>query len=218
MNYVEDEYLMISGIQHFEFCPRQWALIHIEQQWEENVKTIQGNELHKKADQPFLKEKRSGTIISRAMPVHSHELKITGVCDVVEFIRDENGINLNKYEGKYRVQPVEYKRGAPKKHDADILQLVAQAICLEEMLVCEIKEGFLYYNEIKRREKIIITPELRETLRLKIDRMQELYARKHTPKVKTGNWCRNCSLQNVCLPKLMNTESAKRYIEKRLSE
>ena len=214
----EDDYLMISGIQHYEFCARQWALIHIEQQWEENVKTVQGNELHKKADQPFIKEKRKGTIISRAMPVHSHELRITGICDVVEFVEHEEGIQLSKYPGKYRVYPVEYKRGFPKKHDADILQLVAQAMCLEEMLVCEINEAFMFYHEIKRRVKIEITPELRESVKIKISRMQELYQRKHTPKVKTGNWCKNCSLQNIRLPKLMNTESAKRYIEKRLSE
>lgn len=214
----EDDYLMISGIQHYEFCARQWALIHIEQQWEENVKTVQGNELHKKADQPFIKEKRKGTIISRAMPIHSHELRITGICDVVEFVEHEEGIKLSKYPGKYRVYPVEYKRGSPKKHDADILQLVAQAICLEEMLVCEINEAFMFYHEIKRRVKIEITPELRESVKIKIYRMQELYQRKHTPKVKTGNWCKNCSLQNICLPKLMNTEPAKRYIEKRLSE
>lgn len=214
----EDEYLMISGIQHYEFCPRQWALIHIEQQWEENVKTIQGNELHKKADQPFLKEKRKDLIISRAMPIHSHELKITGICDVVEFVLDDQGIPLSQYSGRYRVQPVEYKRGSPKKHDADILQLVAQAICLEEMLVCEVHEAYLYYHEIKRRVKVEITPELREMLKIKISRMQELYQRKHTPRVKTGNWCKNCSLKDICLPKLMNTETAKGYIEKRLTE
>lgn len=214
----EDEYLMISGIQHFEFCPRQWALIHIEQEWAENVKTIQGNEVHKKADQPFLKEKRKGLIISRAMPVHSHELKITGICDVVEFIQDDDGIPLSQYPGKYRVHPVEYKRGSPKKHDADILQLVAQVVCLEEMLVCEIAEASLYYDEIKRRISVEITSELRESLKSKVTRMQELYQRRHTPKVKTGNWCRNCSLEDICLPKLMNVESAKSYIERRLSE
>lgn len=218
VDYPLDEYLMISGIQHYEFCPRQWALIHIEQQWEENVKTIQGNELHKKADQPFLKEKRKELIISRAMPIHSHELKITGICDVVEFVQDDQGIPLSQYSGRYRVQPVEYKRGSPKKHDADILQLVAQALCLEEMLVCEIHEAYLYYHEIKRRVKVEITPELREMLKTKISRMQELYQRKHTPRVKTGNWCKNCSLKNICLPKLMNTETAKSYIEKRLTE
>ncbi|MHC5269684.1 CRISPR-associated protein Cas4 [Enterococcus sp. LJL98] len=218
MDYQMDEYLMISGIQHFEFCPRQWALIHIEQEWAENVKTIQGNEVHKKADQPFLKEKRKELIISRAMPVHSHELKITGICDVVEFIHDEEGISLSQYSGKYRVQPVEYKRGSPKKHDADILQLVAQVMCLEEMLVCDIPEAYLYYNEVKRRIKVEITPELRKLLKSKVTRMQELYKRRHTPKVKTGNWCKNCSLADICLPKLMNVESAKSYIERRLSE
>lgn len=218
MEEKEDEYLMISGIQHYEFCPRQWALIHIEQQWEENQKTIQGQEVHKKADKPEIKEKRKGFITSRAMPVHSHQLQITGICDVVEFISDNQGIKLSGYEGKYKVSPVEYKRGSPKKTEADILQLVAQAICLEEMLICSIEEGYLYYDEIKRRVKIEISQELRLKLKNIVEKMHALYKNKYTPKVKTGKWCNSCSLQNICLPKLMKVESASTYIEKRLSE
>lgn len=171
MEEKEDEYLLISGIQHYEFCPRQWALIHIEQQWEENQKTIQGQEVHKKVDQPEIKEKRKGFITSRAMPVHSHQLQVTGVCDVVEFSLDNQGVELNNYEGKYKVSPVEYKRGSPKTNEVDILQLVAQAICLEEMLVCSIEEGYIYYNETKHRIKIEISQELRSRVKKIVEKM-----------------------------------------------
>ena len=218
MEYKTDDYLMLSGIQHFEFCPRQWALIHIEQQWDENVRTIQGQFLHKNADQPFMKEKRGDKIISRAMHVQSHELEITGICDVVEFIKHDQGIEIPTLKGKYHIFPVEYKRGKPKKHKADILQLVAQALCLEEMLQCEIDKGYLFYNEIKHREEILFTPELKQEVKEVCKRMQDLYKRKHTPKVKTGAWCKNCSLNDICLPRLMNKESVDRYISRRLHE
>lgn len=106
----DDDYLMLSGIQHFQFCRRQWALIHIEQQWEENVRTVEGQYLHRKADQPFVREKRGDKLIVRAMPVKSNDLKITGICDVVEFIRDNSGVEISGAEGKYMPYPVEYKR------------------------------------------------------------------------------------------------------------
>lgn len=111
----EENYLMLSGLQHFQFCKRQWALIHIEQQWEENVKTIEGQHLHKKADQPFLKEKRGDKLVVRGMPIQSHELRINGICDVVEFYSDPDGVTLQAVEGIYQPYPVEYKRGKPKK-------------------------------------------------------------------------------------------------------
>ncbi|SDI63576.1 CRISPR-associated exonuclease Cas4 [Paenibacillus naphthalenovorans] len=150
-NNEDDDYLMLSGIQHFQFCKRQWALIHIEQQWEENVRTIEGEYLHQNADQPFVREKRGDKLVVRAMPVKSESLKISGICDVVEFIRDDSGVEINSAEGKYIAYPVEYKRGKPKLNDEDILQLAAQAICLEEMLLCGIDQGYLFYNEIKHR-------------------------------------------------------------------
>lgn len=209
---------MLSGIQHFEFCKRQWALIHIEQQWEENVRTIEGKHLHEKADQPFLREKRKDKLIVRGMPVKSRTLKINGICDVVEFVKDEHGINISGAEGKYIPIPVEYKRGKPKKSGADILQLAAQAICLEEMLVCEINEGFMFYNEIKQRIHVPITSELKERVRNIVKEMHLYYQRKHTPKVKIGKHCQNCSLQDICLPSLMNKRSVKSYIEGMLRE
>src|SRR5690606_34549775 len=130
-------------------CKRQWALIHIEQQWEENVRTIEGQHLHRKADQPFAREKRGDKLIVRAMPAKSNELGITGICDVVEFVKHDSGVAINGADGKYIAYPVEYKRGKPKTNDEDIMQLTAQAVCLEEMLLCDVDTGYLYYNEIK---------------------------------------------------------------------
>lgn len=218
VNNEEDSYLMLSGIQHFQFCKRQWALIHIEQQWEENVRTIEGQHLHQKADKPFFREKRGNKLIVRAMPVKSNELKITGICDVVEFIHDNGGIEIDEVEGKYIAYPIEYKRGKPKLNDADILQLTAQAMCLEEMLLSEINIGYIFYNETKHRVEVPITIDKKKTVKSVIAEMQDYYKRKHTPKVKTGSFCKNCSLQNICLPKLMNKRSVKSYIEGKINE
>ncbi|MEN1968638.1 CRISPR-associated protein Cas4 [Lentibacillus sp. N15] len=217
-NKDEDYYLMLSGIQHFQFCRRQWALIHVEQQWEENVKTVQGQHLHEKADQPFIREKRGSKLIVRAMPVLSNELKISGICDVVEFNKDANGVEINGESGKYTAYPVEYKRGKPKKDDADILQLTAQAICLEEMLLCEINTGYMYYNEIKHRIEVPLTKDSKDRVRNIVKEMHQYYQKRHTPKVKTGPFCKSCSLQHICLPKLMNKRTVKSYIEGKIVE
>lgn len=218
VNNEEEIYLMLSGIQHFQFCRRQWALIHIEQQWEENVRTIEGQYLHRKADKPFIREKRGNKLIVRAMPVKSNELKITGVCDVVEFVKDNNGVEIVGAEGKYVAYPIEYKRGKPKINDSDILQLTAQVMCLEEMLLCKINIGYMFYNEIKRRVEIPITLENKNKVRSIVLEMHDHYKRKYTPKVKTGPFCKNCSLQNTCLPNLMNKRTVKSYIEGKIKE
>jgi len=209
---------MLSGIQHFQFCKRQWALIHIEQQWADNVRTIEGDYLHRHADQPFAREKRGDRLIVRAMPVKSETLGITGVCDVVEFIRDDHGVPISGAEGKYLAYPVEYKRGKPKKGDEDVVQLAAQAICLEEMLLCKVEAGFLFYNEIKHRVEVPLTSEVKQQVRHLVAEMHDYYARRHTPKVKTGPFCKNCSLQHVCLPDLMNKRTVRSYIEGKIRE
>ena len=144
MEYPEDDYLMISGIQHFKFCRRQWALIHIEQQWAENVHTVTGELMHKKAHDPYLTEKRKDTIITRALPVSSRTLGVSGECDIVEFQRVEDGIRLHGHRGLYHVYPVEYKKGKPKETEEDHLQLAAQAMCLEEMFSTDIPEGAIF--------------------------------------------------------------------------
>ncbi|MCO7175048.1 CRISPR-associated protein Cas4 [Sporolactobacillus kofuensis] len=215
----EDDYLMLSGIQHFQFCRRQWALIHIEQQWEENVRTFEGQVLHRKADQPFIREKRGEKLIVRAMPVQSRKLRVTGICDVVEFVNDEvHGVTINGMDGKVIPIPVEYKRGKPKTDDSDLLQLTAQALCLEEMLLCDVKQGFIFYNELKHRISVPFTDELKNKVYSMISEMQDYYRRQYTPKVRTGKFCMSCSLQNICLPKLMQKQSVKRYIEGNIIE
>jgi len=217
--YKEDDFLMLSGIQHFAFCRRQWALIHIEQQWQENLRTVEGNILHKKAHEGLSSEKRKDVIISRGMRVFSRELGITGVCDIVEFHRDDqNGVKLYGREGKHIVYPVEYKRGAPKENDADVLQLVAQGLCLGEMLCCEIDKGYLYYGEIRRRIEVEFDDVLRKHTRGMFAEMHQYYSRRHTPQVKISKACNACSLKDLCVPKLCKNKSVKAYIAKKITE
>lgn len=216
MEYREEDYLMLSGIQHYSFCPRQWALIHIEQQWSENYFTILGNIMHQNAHDKGFIEKRNNKIITRGMSVFSRTLGVRGDCDVVEFHKDKEGISLKNYEERYLPIPVEYKRGKPKEHDADVLQLCAQAMCLEEMLVCTVKKGYLYYGESKRRVMIEFDLELRQKVSTTFERMHQLYNKRHTPKVKVSKACKACSLSEVCLPKLNKKISVTEYMEKNL--
>lgn len=218
MEYKEEDYLMLSGIQHFAFCRRQWALIHIEQQWSENDRTIAGEILHKNAHDPYFSEKRKDVIVSRAMPVASRIMGVSGECDIVEFIECSDGISLHGYKGLYRVYPVEYKKGSPKDTWIDILQLTAQAMCLEEMLSAEIGEGAIFYGETRRREDIMFTDELRDKVRSCFMEMHQLYDRRYTPKVKWSKGCNACSLKDICMPKLGKAESVRDYIHKTIAE
>lgn len=216
--YNEEDFLLLSGIQHFQFCRRQWALIHIEQQWEDNVRTIEGTHLHKKADQPWIREKRGDKLMVRAMPVHSRELGLTGICDVVEFVRDPSGFPLAGEEGLYLPFPVEYKRGKPKRDDSDRSQLIAQLMCLEEMLVCELSLGYFYYDEIKHRTEVEVTEADREMVRRSVSEMRHYFERNHTPKAKAGPHCDSCSLHAICLPEVLDYKSVSSYIEGRIHE
>lgn len=218
MEYKEEDYLMLSGIQHFTFCRRQWALIHIEQQWLENEHTVAGELLHKNAHDPYFNEKRKEIIINRAMPVFSRKMGVSGECDLVEFKKSVDGIPLYGHRGLYQVYPVEYKKGSPKDTQIDILQLTAQAICLEEMLSAEIKEGAVFYGETRRRENIIFTDELKGQVRAAFEEMHQLYSKRYTPKVKWSKACNACSLKAVCIPKLGKALSVKDYIHKAIAE
>lgn len=218
MEYSEDDYLMLSGIQHYAFCRRQWALIHIEQQWQENEHTVEGELLHKRAHDAYFTEKRKDVIISRGLPVHSRTMGVSGVCDIVEFCRAEDGIPLFGHRGLYSVYPVEYKKGAPKDLEIDILQLTAQAMCLEEMLSAKIQEGAIFYGEIRRRDKIVFNDTLRDTVRKDFEEMHGLFERRYTPKVKWSKSCGACSLKDICMPRLGKAPSVRDYISKTLSE
>ncbi len=216
--YDEEDYLSLSGIQHFEFCRRQWALIHIEQQWSENLRTIEGQLLHNKAHDGYSSEKRKDVIISRGMPVFSRRLGINGQCDIVEFYLSDEGVSLYGKLGRYKVVPVEYKRGVPKDNNSDVLQLVAQAMCLEEMLCCEIKEGCLFYGETRHRLKVDITDSLKQIVEDSFEEMHKIYSQRYTPKVKMNKSCNACSLKDICLPKLGANKSVRAYIDKNIKE
>ena len=216
--YEENEFLQLSGIQHFAFCRRQWALAYIEMQWQENVRTVEGRLLHEKAHDTTSREKRGDLLISRGMPIHSRTLGISGECDVVEFHREEDGITLQGYEGNYKVVPVEYKKGKPKQGNADILQLTAQAMCLEEMLCCDIPFGYLYYGEIRRREKIEFSKEIRKEVCEMFREMHGYFSRQYTPKVRWSKSCNACSLKDICLPVLGKNKSVKNYLDEHLNE
>lgn len=216
--YNEEEYLQLSGIQHFAFCRRQWALAYIELQWSENVRTVEGKLLHEKAHDVTSEEKRGDLIISRAMPIHSRELGVSGECDIVEFHRKETGITLTGRDGKYEVVPIEYKRGRPKQDDVDILQLTAQAMCLEEMLCCEILYGYLYYGETRHRNKVTFEELVRKKVRDSFQEMHQYYERRYTPRVKRTRSCNACSLKDICLPVLGVGKSAASYIDKTIAQ
>jgi CRISPR-associated exonuclease Cas4 len=216
----EEDYLQLSGIQHFKFCRRQWALIHIEQQWRENFLTVSGGEMHERAHNEKLTERRGDLLIMRAMPVFSATLGCAGVCDIVEFRLDDNGITIfGKYSAngeRFSCTPVEYKRGKVKKDTCDELQLCAQAICLEQMLVTEIPYGYLFYGETQSRHEVEFTKELRGEVTAMFAEMHKYHMQGYTPKVKTGKFCFSCSMKDVCLPQICGKLSAADYINKYL--
>lgn len=218
MAYKEDSWLQLSGLQHFAFCRRQWALIHIEQQWAENLRTTDGHIFHEKAHDGSQREKRGDLLITRDMSIHSGALGISGNCDVVEFRRGTAGIPLPGQEGLWQPCPVEYKRGSPRPDQANHLQLCAQAMCLEEMLCCDIPSGALFYGETRRRETVEFTRELRNEVRELLEQMHDLYQRRHTPKVRPSKSCNACSLRELCLPKLCSKRSVRAYLLKSMEE
>jgi CRISPR-associated exonuclease Cas4 len=217
LEYQPDELLRLAGIQHFCFCRRQWALIHVERQWQENVLTVEGKLMHKRADNPYFSEARHGVIMARSMPIASYRLGLNGVCDVVEFSSSSDGIKLPGREGYYLPTPVEYKRGKPKQDRSDESQLCAQAICLEEMLSVKIPTGYLYYGETRHRVVIELTNDLRDFVAKMAEEMHAYFDRGHTPRVKPSKKCKSCSLEDICLPAMLDKAiSASRYIEAHL--
>lgn len=206
MEYREEDFLQLSGLQHFKFCRRQWALIHIEHQWAENLRTVDGALMHQNAHDKGFRESRGDLLITRGMNVFSANLGVSGECDIVEFHRDPAGVPLKGREGLWRPYPVEYKRGSFNERSGDTLQLCGQALCLEEMLCCDIPEGALYYGETRRRVTIPFTEELRQEVRKSLQEMHQYDQRGYTPKVKPTKSCNACSLKEICLPGLLRTK------------
>ncbi len=181
----DDDALPISGLQHLAFCPRQWALIHLEQVWVENIRTAEGRLLHERADLPG-ESRRASVRTVRGMWIRSERLRLTGRADIVEF--------------RPAPYPVEYKRGKSKPNDCDTVQLCAQGLCLEEMLDTTIARGAIFYGNPRRRLEVDFTSELRHRTEELAATMHRLYRSGVTPAATPGPYCRNCSLVDVCLP------------------
>ena len=221
MAYDDENMLMLSGIQHFMFCPRQWGLIHLSQEWEDNVLTTEGQLLHKHVDDPFYRQKNGDRIALRSIHVASRILGLYGITDVVELFPADapnNAITHPRYPGFWNLLPIEYKRGKQKPNQCDEVQLTAQVICLEEMYHIHIEYGALFYHEVRRRDIIHINNELRQLTRQCADQMHATYSSKQLPKPVYQSHCRRCSLYDICLPLVGNKTQASTYLKKYLYE
>jgi len=186
--FSDDQLLPLSALQHWLYCPRQCALIHLEQAWAENRFTAEGQVLHKKAHEGP-DETRAGVRITRSLPVHSYQLGVSGQCDIVEYHADG------------RIVPVEYKRGKPKSHRADEVQLCAQAMCIEEMLEVAIPGGELFYGEKRRRTAVAFDAELRRLVGETAAQLHAMMAARVTPQAEYApRRCDACSLIGICEP------------------
>lgn len=205
----DDALIPLSALQHFLYCPRQCGLIHVEQLWAESQHTAEGRLLHEKADKPRM-ERRRGVRTVTGMPLAEPALGITGVADVVEF-----HMGLDAVERPY---PVEYKRGRPKAHQADEVQLCGQALCLEHMLNCHIPEGALYYGETRRRVVVSFDEALRRLTRETIDATRGMIMSGRTPSaVYSPKLCDNCSMIDLCQPNLLQRgESVQHWLREQL--
>lgn len=208
--YSDEDYLMISGIQHFDYCRRQWGLIHVADEWRENALTIGGDIMHERAHDESLRERRGDTIVVRGLTVRSSAMGVIGQCDVVEFHECEQGHPLFGEDSSWSECPVEYKHGHSKTINADRLQLTAQAMCLEEMFGSEIPYGFLYYGETRSREKVEFLQEIRQEVERDFAEMHSLYQKRWIPKARYRKSCKSCSLYELCMPK---AKSVRAYID-----
>lgn len=222
MSYTEDDMLMLSGIQHFMFCPRQWALIHIEQLWDDNRLTIEGQILHRHVDDPFYRQKCGCNITLRAVSVASNELGLYGVTDAIELLpagSDSTGcIAHPRYPGRWKPLPIEYKRGKPKNNHIDEVQLAAQAMCLEEMYGISIPMAQFYYGELRHRTSVEINASLRHIVQECASEMHRMFDTHEIPKATKQPKCRNCSLSNLCMPELSRCTTVTAYLRQNLLE
>jgi len=213
--YTEDDFFQISALQHYVYCPRQCALIHVEDVWQENVFTVRGDILHEKVDTDTY-ESRGAIKTVRGLKIHSFRLGISGRCDVVEF-RGKSDAEGFLHRGNLlpglSVIPVEFKSGEPKDDISDKVQLCAQALCLEEMMNTPVNHGTFFYGKIRRRVQVEIDDELRKQTEEIISNVRELITNKRTPPAEYSTKCRNCSLESVCMPKAMNNRKLKMYLK-----
>ena len=207
MSYPEADFIPLSALQHYLYCPRQCALIHLDRAWEENVFTAEGRILHERAHSGETESRKTVRTVT-SLALSSKRLGISGVADVVEF---------HEGKGSWQPYPVEYKRGRPKKSDADRVQLCAQALCLEEMLDIPVPEGALFYGQTRRREFVRFDEALRHLTGETIAAVHRLFGQTKRPLPVNDKRCKACSLKDDCLPGLSADPSA-RYLQTLLED
>jgi CRISPR-associated exonuclease Cas4 len=188
--YGDDELLPLSGLQHLSYCERQWALIHVEGQWEDNLETVRGEFFHGRVDVSGYSTVR-GYRAERTVHLVSYELGIYGIADIVEYALNSN---------VQPIRPVEYKVGKSKSGNWDRIQVAAQAMCLEEMTGERIEEAAIFYGEARHREVVTVKEPLREEVRSASKHMHEMFELRTVPPAHLSAKCRRCSLADVCLP------------------
>jgi CRISPR-associated exonuclease Cas4 len=209
----EDSLLPLSALQHFAYCPRQFALIHVEQEWAENRFTAEGQVLHRRVDEGD-SEQRGDFHVARSLRLVCSKLGVSGVADVVEFHQTaQGGCELPGYAGRWQPYPVEYKRGRSKVADWDRIQLCAQAMALEEMLGVAVPEGALFYGKPRRRERVVIGDQLREASLRLAAATHALFNSGRSPPPEYGPKCDDCSMREICVP---DRSSAKTYLQRML--
>ncbi len=213
--FTEDELLPISALQHLVFCERQCALIHLERLWADNPLTVEGSDMHARVHDERVREVRGDVRIARGIALRSFRLGLVGQADVVEFHRSEAGLGVSipNTSGVWLPFPVEYKRGRPKRGLADVVQLCAQALCLEEMLSIGLRVGALFYGTSRRRLSVAFDEVLRMSTEQAAQRLHVLFAQGVTPRARREPKCKRCSLIGLCMPDAMAAKrSATRYL------
>lgn len=213
--------LSLSGIQHYVFCPRQWALIHMEQQWVDNRLTTEGELLHANVDNPFLRETNGGDVVTlRGLRLYSSTLHLAGVADAVE-LHPMAGAPAEKSEliasRQFTALPIEYKRGRRKISNCDRVQVAAQAMILEEMLGVTVSRGAVFYWEERHREYFDIDESMRQQVLAASREMQMIMETRRLPEARKRRECGACSLYEVCCPSL-GGKSAADYLRKMLQD
>lgn len=200
--------LYLSRLQHYLFCPRQFALIELECAWEENVFTAEGQVMHEKVNSGG-HETRGNIKTVRTLRLGHEALGLEGIADVVEYHTDD--------DGQQTPFPIEYKRGKPKSHRADEVQLCSQALCLEDMHKCIVPKGALFYGKTRRRHAVDFDDELRQITLDAINDCRHIIESGQTPKpTYNTSKCRNCSLKDICHPKIFN-KNATAWLSKKIA-
>ena len=213
----EWEPIPLSRLSHAGFCLRRAALLTNEQVWAESADTAKGRSEHERVHTQRI-ERRGDSAKLYEFPVFSKAMGVSGKCDCIEAEASAQGCMIPALDFPVRLYPVEYKHGKLRAEQEYEVQLCAQAMCLEEMLCCEVPDGALFYGEPRRRLAVSFTPELREEVRTSAAQMHDLYRRGYTPRVKPTKACNACSLRELCLPRLQKSGSVQVYLQRSMEE